>query len=201
MHDARIPLQSVLIGVELLESESFCTQAALTDAQRGETLAAMRAGCTQMKTIMDDLLSYENLATGAARMLATRVLPAAEVETVTSSLRSAARERGVGFSTVCTAAPALAQCGVNADGERLRRAISNVVSNAVRVSTSHESGARVCSACASEGAVCGLASSQCTPLVPLHTCYMNSAVFAPRQRCAHMREHDGSEEARRRREA
>jgi PAS domain S-box-containing protein len=124
-HELRTPLTSVLGYTYLLDSG----EDPLTDHQRG-LLARVERNGQQLLELIEDLLELSRIESGAARR-ERRVLDlSALVADVTAALRDGGLARAITWHVVEPAAPVHV---LGAEAE-LRRAVSNVIGNAVKFS-------------------------------------------------------------------
>jgi signal transduction histidine kinase/ActR/RegA family two-component response regulator len=121
-HELRTPMSGVL-GMTRLLLESD-----LQPRQRQQAESLQDAG-EMLLTILNDLIDYSKIEAGAIKLEPSDVDVRRMVSSLASLWRSRAEEKGLRLETLVAAdAPAV----VVADGQRLRQAISNMLSNAIK---------------------------------------------------------------------
>jgi len=133
-HELRTPLAVVLAYVSLVEEE-------VSDPLK-EHLSVVTQAATQLKSIIDDMLSLSHVQAGQARLQIADVTIAKLVATVLADIAPLVEGKG---HTVATDLPSELP-SVRADPEKLGLVVSNLVSNAVKFTPSGghiEIGARV----------------------------------------------------------
>lgn len=122
-HELRTPLTSISGYVELLEAEGV-----RPDADQHELFAAIHRNIRRLRTLVDDLLTLSHAESSATAVEPVDLVELAE--DVVGDLRLAAGRREIEVRTALPPARVL----VNGDHDQLQRALTNVVSNAVKFS-------------------------------------------------------------------
>jgi two-component system phosphate regulon sensor histidine kinase PhoR len=121
-HELRTPLTSIRGFVEALED------GAVADADTsGRFLGKIRTHADRMAALVEDLLELSRLESGTEKPMWEEVSPAEVVADVTASFADLASRKGVALSQADKGAPT-----VVADGDWLRRILTNLVENAVK---------------------------------------------------------------------
>lgn len=123
-HEFRTPLTSLRMAIHL------CIEGAVgpVTEQQLDLLSAAREDCERLQRIVDDLLDLARIRAGLFELSPTRVDVTALLDQALADVRSAAEPRGVKLAAhVAPGAETLV-----ADRERLGLALQNLLSNAVR---------------------------------------------------------------------
>jgi two-component system sensor histidine kinase/response regulator len=123
VHDLRNPLTSVIAMLQMLKDDASTSQA-IDDATAG-LVAAQRVG-----GVIDDILQLIALEAGHIQMLWSECNLSRVASDAASSLRGAARESDVEMNV-------MGEGVVEGDRALLRRAIENLLANAVRYAPRH----------------------------------------------------------------
>jgi PAS domain S-box-containing protein len=129
-HEIRTPLNAVMGYAELLELE---LAGPLAPSQR-QYLARIQETSRHLLTLINDVLDLSRIEAGEMR---TTREPGLVHDVVAAALRviePQARARGVQLANACAADPPTAY---DADGERVRQILVNLLSNAVRFTEAH----------------------------------------------------------------
>lgn len=123
-HDLRNPLTIIKTSATLLQ--------ATAGAEQKELLAMIMTSCGQMQSLVSDLLDVARIEDGGFTVERTRVEAADVLEEMRRMFESAAAQKGIRFEVDASGdVPPL-----HADRNRLIQILSNLVSNAVRVTDS-----------------------------------------------------------------
>jgi len=125
-HELRTPLNAIDGYAELLE---MGIRGPVTP-QQGEDLARIRSSQRHLLGLINEVLNYTRLESGAVHYAMEPVAVQAVLEAAESLVAPQARSRGLAF-TVAACAHGLM---VLADGEKLRQIVVNLLSNAVKFS-------------------------------------------------------------------
>jgi two-component system, OmpR family, phosphate regulon sensor histidine kinase PhoR len=121
-HELRTPLTSIRGFVEALED------GALAEADTaGRFLGKIRTHADRMGALVEDLLELSRLESGTEKPVWDEVSPGEVAADVTASFADLASRKGVALSQADRGAPT-----VIADGDWLRRILTNLVENAVK---------------------------------------------------------------------
>ncbi len=121
-HDLRNPLT-------IISSSATLLQQITGEDQRKELLAMIRTACDRMQSLVGDLLDVARIEEGGFTVDRTSVEVAEVMEEVRRMFESTAAEKGIRFEVDASrAVPPL-----YADRNRLLQILSNLVSNAIRV--------------------------------------------------------------------
>jgi signal transduction histidine kinase len=121
-HDLRNPLT-------IINSSATLLQQITGEDQRKELLAMIRTACDRMQSLVGDLLDVARIEEGGFTVDRTRVEVAEVMEEVRRMFESTAAEKGICFEVDASrVVPPL-----YADRNRLLQILSNLVSNAIRV--------------------------------------------------------------------
>ena len=122
-HDLRNPLTTITLGANLLDEST-------DDAHVRRHLARIRSAATSMQHLIDQLLDAAKLEHGQLSLQLERVQAGALFETVTSLFEARAMTARVALTV-----NASHDCSVVADRERVVRVLSNLVGNALKVTS------------------------------------------------------------------
>jgi two-component system, NtrC family, sensor histidine kinase KinB len=123
-HEFRTPLTSLRMAIHLCAEEMV---GPLTEKQ-ADVLAAARQDCERLQGIVDDLLDLSRIQSGRMDLQLHPLEVGALIREATAAVRSAAEAEGVELQVV-EPEPGLA---VQADAERVRLVLTNLLANAVR---------------------------------------------------------------------
>ena len=126
-HEVRTPLNSLVIGVEVLQSR--CQ----TDSEATESLQMMRAACQFMSSTLNDVLSMQRIEDGKFKLDMQPFAFSDVIETVFATFSGAALGQGVSLSSVLSPDVPARLLG---DRFRLEHVLANLLSNAVKFSPS-----------------------------------------------------------------
>lgn len=118
-HELRTPLNNVMGEAEVMLSRSR------TSAEYRETLGSILEECQQLSRMAENLLFLARSENPSAMVRREHFAAAQEVEKVVDYYDAVAEEAGLRLSVS-------GDCMVNADRELLRRAVTNLLSNAIR---------------------------------------------------------------------
>lgn len=120
-HELRTPLQGILGHVDLAASG--------TEVRRGNSMQAIRQSAELMSRLVNDLVDLGAAEGGVFRLVFQPVDVAELVRQTTESFRPSATDKGLALS--CRIDPAM-PAWIEADAQRLRQVVINLVSNAVK---------------------------------------------------------------------
>jgi len=121
-HDLRNPLTIIKTSAALLQMTTG-------EEQRSELLAMIATSCAQMQSLVGDLLDVARIEDGGFTVDRGRVEAAGVIEELRRMFESAAAEKGICFEVDASGGvPPL-----YADRNRLLQILSNLISNAIRV--------------------------------------------------------------------
>jgi signal transduction histidine kinase len=123
-HDLRSPLAAALAGIELLQDP------ALGESRRLEYLRHMGDTLEFMLSLVEDLLDTASIESGALRLRLESLELSALLRETLRSFEAQAERRGVILAHEEPEGP----CAVLADPVRLRQAVGNILSNAIKFS-------------------------------------------------------------------
>lgn len=133
-HELRTPLNAILGFTHLLESED---DGPLSDDAK-EALGMIRTSGEHLKTLIDDILDLSAMETGQLRLSRSLVDVASIAEDVVREARGTIKDRPIALSVVSERG----NIGW-ADPRRLRQALTNLVSNALKATARGEVRVRV----------------------------------------------------------
>jgi len=123
-HEFRTPLTSLRMAIHLLLEHAV---GELKDKQE-ELLYTSREDCERLQTLVDDLLDLSKIQEGKIQMVLQPCLAESFIETVIASQRLLAKEHGIELKTVANPE----QIQVQADPEKIRIVLKNLIANAIR---------------------------------------------------------------------
>lgn len=118
-HELRTPMNNVMGEAEVMLSRSR------TPAEYRETLGSILEECQRLSRMAENLLFLARSENPRAMMRRERFPATQEIEKVVDYYDAVAEEAGIGLSIS-------GDCSIYADRELLRRAVTNLVSNAIR---------------------------------------------------------------------
>jgi signal transduction histidine kinase len=124
-HELSTPLTPLAGYLRILQSE----RTGPVGEQQKRILDSMASSVSRLTRILDNLADFASLETGHAPLVESRVEPDRLAEEVAAEQRAAVREARLHLQVNPAGAPA-----VLADARKLRQALSNLVSNAVKFS-------------------------------------------------------------------
>ncbi|MCA1583169.1 MAG: HAMP domain-containing histidine kinase [Acidobacteria bacterium] len=123
-HELRTPLQSIAIFSELLAAGHH---GPTTERQR-EDVDGIKAATQNLVTLIDDILNFARLESGAVAVRLEKVSPGTALVRAESLLRPRLEEAGIAFSFDGRAHGTK----VNADPDRLQQILLNLLTNAIK---------------------------------------------------------------------
>ena len=127
-HELRTPLNSIIGQTELILDGAY---GSLTDPQRTALARLARAG-NQLRSLVDDVLSFTRLETGAAQYVMTDVGLADALTAVASAAQSQASAKSITIEV----RPPAESLRVRADADKLRDVLAGLLANAVKFTPS-----------------------------------------------------------------
>lgn len=123
-HQLKTPLTSVRMAVHLLLEERVGT----LNAKQADLLVAARDDSERLASILDDLLDLNRIGSGKAPVSPSAAAPRALVQDALEPFLAEARDKGVALeNAVADHLPR-----VLADGQKIKQAFANLLSNALR---------------------------------------------------------------------
>jgi signal transduction histidine kinase len=121
-HDLKNPLNGLVLAIELLELRTPAD-----DEPKRTILQAMRGGVSRMNNLITDILDLAKLETGRALDIAP-VPVASLVDAALQDNQPAANQKQLAFELRSTLADVVVEC----DATQVRRALDNLVDNAIK---------------------------------------------------------------------
>lgn len=119
-HELRTPLTTLRLTLPLLEESS-------SPSRERELLAVARHGCDQLSTTIEEFLDFARIESGHLELSRTSVDVRSVIDDVVQSMRLRAEDAEVRLAVEVPAG----ELRANADRERLRAVVANVVANAL----------------------------------------------------------------------
>ena len=123
-HELRTPLNSIVGQTELILDGAY---GAVTESQRTALARLARAG-NQLRSLVDDVLSFTRLETGAAQYVMNDIVLADALAAVAAAIRSQADAKSIAVEL----RPPAESLRVRADADKLREVLSGLLANAVK---------------------------------------------------------------------
>jgi len=128
-HDARTPLNAVVLSAKLLESQAKDQD----DPEVQECLTTIRNSVRNVLDLLSDLLDLSRIDAGATLAETSRFELRATLAECLSSIEPQARAKGL---EICLDAGGLDRARVDTDRAKLKQILSNLLSNALRYTES-----------------------------------------------------------------